>query len=76
MSSALQEPTRRRIGMPTPSSNTILGPLSGAPLAGLPGVSAHFSRFRVTEISATPGSLSPFEAEPMLAAAGLFADAL
>ena len=44
-----------RLGMLTPSSNTTLEPVTTAMLAGLPSVSLHFSRFRVTEIAVTPG---------------------
>lgn len=66
---------RRRLGMLTPSSNTVLEPVTAAMLAGLPDVSAHFARFRVTEISLDRGALGQFEIEPMLAAAGLLADA-
>ena len=42
---------QKRIGVLTPSSNTALEPLTSAMVAGVPGVTAHFSRFRVTEIS-------------------------
>ena len=34
-----------RLGMLTPSSNTVLEPLTAAMLADLPGASAHFSGF-------------------------------
>jgi maleate isomerase len=64
-----------RLGMLTPSSNTVLEPLTGAMLAGLPDVTAHFARFRVTEISLGQGALGQFALEPMLAAAELLADA-
>ena len=37
--------------MLTPSSNTTLEPVTANMLAGLPDVTAHFGRFRVTEIS-------------------------
>ena len=40
-----------RLGMLTPSSNTALEPITSAMVSGLPNVSAHFSRFTVTEIS-------------------------
>jgi maleate isomerase len=40
-----------RLGMLTPSSNTVLEPITTAMLAGVSGVTAHFSRFRVTEIA-------------------------
>jgi maleate isomerase len=39
------------LGMLTPSSNTILEPVTSAIVSELPHVSAHFGRFRVTEIS-------------------------
>jgi maleate isomerase len=66
---------RHRLGMLTPSSNTVLEPVIGAMLADLPEVSAHFTRFRVTEILLGQGALGQFELEPMLAAADLLADA-
>ena len=63
------------LGMLTPSSNTVLEPVTSAMVAPLPGVSAHFSRFRVVEISLRPVSTSQFELEPILSAARLLADA-
>jgi maleate isomerase len=63
------------IGMITPSSNTVLEPMTAAMLAGLPDVSAHFARFRVLEISMDQHALGQFEMAPMLEAAGLLADA-
>ncbi len=66
---------RIRLGMLTPSSNTSLEPLTCAMLANLPEVSAHFGRFRVTEISLGSGSRGQFELEPILQAARLLADA-
>jgi maleate isomerase len=66
---------RRLLGMLTPSSNTVLEPVTTAILASLPEVSAHFSRFRVTEISLTPQALSQFDVAPILQAAELLADA-
>lgn len=44
-------------------------------LSGLPEVTAHFGRFRVTEISLAGGALGQFDLEPMLGAAALLADA-
>lgn len=44
-------------------------------LSGLPEVSAHFSRFRVTEIALSGSSVDQFQLEPVLAAALLLADA-
>jgi len=66
---------RVRLGMLTPSSNTVLEPVTAAMLAGVPGVTAHFSRFPVTEISLTPQALAQFDDAPMLRAAQLLADA-
>ena len=69
-------PTRRTLlGMLTPSSNTVLEPVTAAILADLPDVSAHFGRFRVTEISLRDAALGQFDMEPILAAARLLADA-
>lgn len=65
----------RRLGMLTPSSNTVLEPISAARLMDLPEVSVHFGRFAVTEISLKDQALGQFEIEPMLAAASLLADA-
>lgn len=67
--------SRVLLGMLTPSSNTALEPLTSAMLAGLPEVSAHFGRFRVTEISLNPQALGQFDVEPILEAARLLADA-
>jgi maleate isomerase len=66
---------RRRLGVLTPSSNTVLEPLTAAMLAGLPEVSAHFARFPVREISLGQKALQQFELEPILAAVRLLADA-
>jgi maleate isomerase len=63
------------LGMLTPSSNTALEPACAEMLAGLPEVSAHFSRFRVTEISLDTAALGQFQFQPMLEAASLLADA-
>ncbi|HZQ72145.1 MAG TPA: Asp/Glu/hydantoin racemase [Burkholderiales bacterium] len=68
-------PDRVRLGILTPSSNTVLEPLTSALLAGIPGASAHFSRFRVTEISLGREALGQFELAPILDAARLLADA-
>ncbi|MEM1344264.1 MAG: aspartate/glutamate racemase family protein [Pseudomonadota bacterium] len=70
-----QKDDRTLIGMLTPSSNTVLEPVTARILSGVPGVSAHFGRFRVTEISLSEDALGQFEMEPMLAAAELLADA-
>jgi maleate isomerase len=64
-----------RLGMLTPSSNTVLEPVTQAMLVDLPEVSAHFSRFRVTEISLALPALNQFENSALLDAAQLLADA-
>jgi maleate isomerase len=66
---------RKRLGMITPSSNSVLEPVTAAMLAGVDGVTAHFSRFRVTEIALDAAALSQFDASVMLPAADLLADA-
>jgi maleate isomerase len=63
-----------RLGVLTPSSNTVLEPLTAA-MAAEAGATAHFARFPVTEISLGPDALRQFDRGPMLAAAGLLADA-
>jgi len=64
-----------RLGMLTPSSNTALEPITSAMVSSLPNVSAHFSRFTVTEISLRDQALGQFDLEKILAAARLLADA-
>jgi maleate isomerase len=64
-----------RLGMLTPSSNTVVEPVTAAMVAELPEVSVHFSRFRVTEISLSEPSQRQFDLERILAAARLLADA-
>jgi maleate isomerase len=64
-----------RLGVLTPSSNTALEPLTQAMLAGLPDASAHFSRFRVTQIALDSQALGQFDDAKILAAADLLADA-
>lgn len=63
------------LGMLTPSSNTVLEPVTGAMLADLPHVSAHFGRFRVTEIALSDQALGQFDLEAPLTAARLLGDA-
>lgn len=64
-----------RLGMLTPSSNTVLEPYTYAILAGVPNVTAHFGRLRVTEIALSDASLGQFDHSTQLAAAELLADA-
>ncbi|WP_287366824.1 Asp/Glu/hydantoin racemase [Thauera sp.] len=66
---------RTLLGVLTPSSNTALEPLTSALLAGVQGVSAHFSRFTVTRISLDAADLGQFDDSKILAAARLLADA-
>jgi maleate isomerase len=62
---------RARFGMLTPSSNTVLEPVTARMVADAPGVTAHFSRFRVTEIALSDAALGQFDAAPILDAAEL-----
>lgn len=66
---------RQFIGVLTPSSNTALEPLTSAIVAEVPGVSAHFARFTVTEISMREQSSHQFDVETILKAARQLADA-
>ena len=68
-------PATLRLGVLTPSSNTALEPLTSALAAALPGCSAHFSRFKVTEIALSAQALGQFDDSKILAAAELLADA-
>src|SRR5256885_7827117 len=63
------------LGMLTPSSNTILEPVTTAMVTGLPEVTAHFSRFKVTEIALSEPALAQFDDSEILAAAELLAHA-
>ncbi|HDR16104.1 MAG TPA: Asp/Glu/hydantoin racemase [Desulfobacteraceae bacterium] len=66
---------RTLLGMLTPSSNTVLEPVTSAMLAGTPDVTAHFGRFRVTQISLDSQALDQFQNEPILEASRLLAEA-
>lgn len=68
-------PHTLRLGVLTPSSNTALEPLTSALAACIPGCSAHFSRFKVTEIALSAQALGQFDDGKILAAAELLADA-
>ena len=63
------------LGMLTPSSNTVLEPVTAAMLAGLPEVSAHFGRFKVTEIALSERALGQFDDSEILRAAELLSHA-
>lgn len=62
-----------RIGMLTPSSNTVLEPMTSRMISSVPGSSVHFSRFAVTEIALDEAALAQFDTAPMLEAAKLLA---
>lgn len=64
-----------RLGMITPSLNTVLEPVTYRLLHDLEDVSAHFSRVPVTHISLDENSADQFAPEPMIAAARLLMDA-
>jgi len=64
-----------RLGMLTPSSNTALEPMTCAMLAGVSDVTAHFSRFKVTEIALSDTALRQFDDTEILRAAELLAHA-
>lgn len=66
---------RLLIGMLTPSSNTVLEPVTAQMLAGLPEASAHFGRFRVTEIALSGAALAQFDDAEILRAAELLSHA-
>src|SRR5712691_11715665 len=66
---------RARLGMLTPSSNTVLEPVTASMVAALPEVSAHFSCFKVTEIALSEGALAQFDDSEILRAAELLAHA-
>lgn len=61
--------------MLTPSSNTTLEPVTTAMLSGLPEVSAHFGRFKVTEIALSDQALKQFDDDEILRAADLLSHA-
>lgn len=67
--------TRLRLGMITPSSNTVLEPMTARLLAQVPQITAHAARIRVTEISLAAGSVGQFDTAPMAEAAALLAEA-
>jgi maleate isomerase len=63
------------LGVLTPSSNTRLEPITAAMLAEIPEASAHFGRFRVTEIALSDAANAQFDDGEILRAASLLADA-
>ncbi len=67
--------SRLLMGMLTPSSNTTLEPVTTAMIASMPEASAHFGRFRVTEIALSDKALGQFDDSEILRAAELLAHA-
>lgn len=63
------------LGMLTPSSNTVLEPVTQAMVADLPETSAHFGRFKVTEIALSDQALAQFDDTEILRAAELLSHA-
>ncbi|MGE4239945.1 maleate cis-trans isomerase family protein [Ramlibacter sp.] len=66
---------RALLGMLTPSSNTVLEPVTCDLLRDVPEASAHFSRFAVTRIALGDSALAQFDTPGVLAAAELLAHA-
>ncbi len=64
-----------RIGMMTPSSNTILEPMTQKILRDMSHVSTHFSRVRVTEISLGEQADDQFGMQQIVESAELLSDA-
>lgn len=65
----------KKIGMLTPSSNTVLEPICAEMVLQLENVTCHFARFEVTKISLEEDALDQFDFEPMLKAAEMLAHA-
>ena len=63
------------LGMLTPSSNTVLEPVTQDMLRELPQASAHFGRFAVTRIALSTDALAQFDTAGILAAAQLLSHA-
>lgn len=63
------------LGMLTPSSNTVLEPVTADMLREVPEASAHFGRFAVTRIALTEGALAQFDTPGVLEAATLLSHA-
>lgn len=64
-----------RLGMMTPSSNTVLEPVTASLLQSTPHITAHFQRLRVTHIALGEASVHQFDPSQMLPAADMLADA-
>ncbi|HWZ46702.1 MAG TPA: Asp/Glu/hydantoin racemase [Herbaspirillum sp.] len=66
---------RTLLGMLTPSSNTTLEPVTTAMIADIAEASAHFGRFRVTEIALSGQALAQFDDSEILRSAELLSHA-
>ena len=71
----LEMTKRIRLGMLTPSSNTVVETMTTAMLSEVAEVSAHFSRFKVTEIAVSDTSDRQFGEDEILHAAELLSHA-
>ncbi len=63
------------LGMLTPSSNTILEPVTTRMIADIPEASVHFGRFKVTEIALSEQALAQFDPTEILVGAELLSHA-
>jgi maleate isomerase len=66
---------RALLGILTPSSNTVLEPVTCDMIRGIPEASAHFGRFAVTHIALSADSQSQFATPEVLKAAELLSHA-
>ena len=67
--------TRTLLGMLTPSSNTVLEPVTCEMLREVPQTTAHFARFAVTHIALNEGALAQFNTPGVMQAATLLSHA-
>ncbi|AJY74780.1 aspartate/glutamate racemase family protein [Paenibacillus beijingensis] len=65
----------KKIGMLTPSSNTVVEPVTAAMASSLSEVSVHFTRFKLTRILIGENKRGESDTESLLEAASLLADA-
>jgi maleate isomerase len=66
---------RLRLGMIIPSSNTVVEEVCCAMLAGVPAVSTHFARFKLTRVSVADPAAEYYDSGLLLEAGKLLADA-
>jgi maleate isomerase len=64
-----------RVGMVTPSSNTVVEPVLADMVHGMDSITVHFARLRVTRISLEPEDVQQFAVSELTAAAQLLSDA-